>query len=1081
MWVGILGPLEVGAGPGDAVDVGGARLRALLIRLAIDVGRQVTAQRLIDDLWEGDPPAAAANALQALVSRLRGVVGRDLVESTTIGYRLALEPGRLDAVVFERDVTSARRIAEPAGRAAALSRALGLWRGPALADVADAGFAQITVKRLEELRLAAIEDRADAELALGDGAGLVPELEAQHAAHPLRERTCAQLIRAMAASGRQADALGLYERTRHDLAESLGVDPSPALAAAHLAVLRGAETAEGPGAKTAAAPGAAPPRAADRGPRTNIPARLTSFVGRDEEIKRLGELLEVSRLVTLTGPGGAGKTRLACEVAARKDPLEDGVWFVQLAPVRSESALTTAVLESIGMPEASWEIKELTSPLDRLLETLEFKRLLIVLDNCEHLIGPVAALTDRMLAAAPGVRVLATSREPLGITGEMLCPVPSLPVPPEDAVADDPLADDALSYGAVRLFADRVSAVRPGFALDTRTTPPAIEICRALDGIPLAIELAAARLRTLTLAQVAERLDDRFRLLTVGSRTALPRHQTLRAVVDWSWDLLDDAEREVLRRLSAFPGGADPEAAECVCGPIDVVAALIDKSLLVAAEHGEQIRYRLLETVRVYAAERLAESGEEAAVRTAHAAYYVDLAERADPELRRGDQARWTDRLTAERANCAAALRFAIDTGDVRTGLRLFGALMWFWVITDFEMEAIEPGVELCRLAGDAPPPGLAEPFVMCTTMAKLAPSLTENEHPPTDTMLPILREALRALPQPVRHPLLIVGATLAAMLTGDADAVHEALAAMHGHGDPWVRAIGRTLEAHFALNEGRPDEALAGFRASRAAFSELGDRFGLAFSLGGLGIALQAIGRYDEAIAAYDDARRTSGPDGIGPMLINAAKARMAAGDLDRARADVLEAIRMFERKGGQQDDLADGHVALSELARREDDLAGAADELGRASRLVEPRAHRIGFDQMHAITLTKLGCLAEQRGEPAEARRLHERATAITGRMLMMAGPVLAMVAEGWAALYAATAEFAVAAELLGIAHTVHGCRDESSLEVRRTVVATTAALGADGFAAAYERGRAVPRAEAMSALCQRAGIPVPGVSDP
>ncbi len=428
-----------------------------------------------------------------------------------------------------------------------------------------------------------------------------------------------------------------------------------------------------------------------------------------------------------------------------------------LAPVRDALDVPQAVLTALGLNEAGWSADPVESarlaaqpPLDRLADALAARQLILVLDNCEHLVDAVAWLAARVLARAPGVRILATSREPLGITGETLCPVPSLPVPPDDAGPEE-----AAQYPAIALFVDRAAAVRPGFALGPEVLGPVSRICRALDGIPLAIELAAARLRALTADQVADRLDDRFRLLSVGSRGALPRHQTLRAIVDWSWDLLGEPERAVLRRLSVFSGGATPASAEYVCalgaggpgtadaapggpagdrafpgpaGPapggrapmvtdpaavIDVVASLVDKSLVTAAGERE-VRYRLLETVRAYAADRLAEAGEADAARAAHAAYFVTLAEHAEPLLRSREQVTWLDRLTAEHDNCIAALRRSLDAGDVATALRLVRALGWFWIMRDYEAEAAQWATAAADLAGDTPPPGLEDAYALC-------------------------------------------------------------------------------------------------------------------------------------------------------------------------------------------------------------------------------------------------------------------------------------------------------------------------------------------------------------------------------
>ena len=357
------------------------------------------------------------------------------------------------------------------------------------------------------------------------------------------------------------------------------------------------------------------------------------------------------------------------------------------------------MLAALGIPEVVWVADARRAlappPLERLADALASQRLLLVLDNCEHVIDAVARLAARVLADAPGVRILATSREPLGVTGETLCPVPSLPLPPAGAGAAE-----ATRYAAIRLFRDRAAAVRPGFTVDEDTVAPVIAICTALDGIPLAIELAAARLRSLTLTQVESRLNDRFRLLGTGPRATPDRHQTLRAIVDWSWDLLGGAERAVLRRLSVFRGGATPDAAEPDLRPpgtgpgaasdigdvIDVIASLVDKSLVTATGNTD-VRYRLLETVRVYADERLTEAGEKQQVQAAHAAYFLAMAEDAEPRLRTAEQLLWLDRLNADHDNFSAALRYALDRRDGELGLRLVASLMWYWVMLDFDAE----------------------------------------------------------------------------------------------------------------------------------------------------------------------------------------------------------------------------------------------------------------------------------------------------------------------------------------------------------------------------------------------------------
>ena len=429
MRVGILGPLTVDGDDGP-VDVGGARLRALLIRLAIDVGRTVDSERLADALWGDQPPADQANALQSLVSRLRRVLpDRDVIVSVPTGYRLALPAGNIDVTSFEqlaRDGRNALDATDAEGAATLLRRALDLWRGDALADVADAPFAIAAATRLEELRLAAVEDRIEADLALGRHQDVVGELEALAAEHPLRERLRGLQMRALYAAGRQAAALSAYDETRRQLADQLGVDPSPALQQVHLAVLRA-----DPGLH--ATPTQPPAR-------SNLRTALTSFVGRENDLARIGELLERSRLVTLVGPGGAGKTRLASEAAAAlvqrpsNGPVfDDGVWLVELAPVTDPADIAQAVLGSLTLREKRMlDNRSPSAPQDamsRLVDAFSTGSALLLLDNCEHLIEGAAQLADHLLSRCPDLRVLATSREPLGIFGEALCPVTSLGLP----------------------------------------------------------------------------------------------------------------------------------------------------------------------------------------------------------------------------------------------------------------------------------------------------------------------------------------------------------------------------------------------------------------------------------------------------------------------------------------------------------------------------------------------------------------------------------------------------------------------------------------------------------------------------
>jgi predicted ATPase/DNA-binding SARP family transcriptional activator len=1108
------------------VRLGGPRLRALLIRLALDPGRAVAADRLAGDLWPGDGPDQAApadsgNALQALVSRVRHAAGPGIIEHRAGGYLLAVDPGDVDTTQFERAVGAGRAAlaaGDPEAGAALLRRALDLWRGPALVDVEDAAFAAGPVARLEELRLAATEDRIEADLALGRGAELAPEAEELATAHPLRERLRGQLMRVLYLAGRQGDALAVYEDTRRVLAERLGVDPSPALSAVHLAILRadpelGRPAGNGsvPAAPAAAAPapaasapaasapassapassapaspvpadlvpeGPAPADPVLAVPRTsNLPAQLTSFVGRDEELNRVSKLLGEGRLVILTGPGGTGKTRLALEAAARlADQMPDGVWFVPLAPVGDALDVPQAVLSVIGPPDPIWmpdadPVRVVLPPLDRLADMLATRQLVLVLDNCEHLVGAVARLAGRVLAEAPGVRILATSREPLGVTGETLCPVPSLPLPPDDATPAQ-----AQEYGSVRLLAERGAAVRPGFTIDEVSAEPVIRICRALDGNPLAIELAAARLRSLTPAQVASRLDDRFSLLTAGSRTALPRHQTLRAIVDWSWDLLGEAERTVLRRLSVFSGGATPAAAEQVCGPagdsaglIDVIASLVDKSLVTATGEAE-VRYRLLETVRAYAAERLAEAGEEEQIRAAHARYFLDLAEQGEPMLRSSEQLTWLARLTAEHDNFAAGLRTAIAARDTGTGLRLVAALAWFWIMRDYEAEAGEWATSVRDMAGGSAPPGLADAYAICYILAVISAAAQAEDPPPTLLPDTLATAASIAGPAP-RHPLLLIAQPMLAYFGGDLQRTQDELSLLGNHPDPWVRAAQHALRGHLALNVGQVDEAAADLAHGHQDFQAIGDRWGMILCLSGLGEVEMARNHPDQALRILREARghAASGLHGnfSDMMLIPMGLARARSGDPEGARADLERGIRIAERIG-EHDDEAKGYLALAELARQGGQLDQARQFVGRAVEIAEPHLRRPGMNSVVMSAYSKLGCLHEQQGDVTGAAEWHAKAMALAAgspEIFLPNHPILAELVEGIAALTAARGEPGRAAELLGLAHTLHGFRDAASLEVARTAEAATTALGAGAFDAAYARGRSLTRADAVA----------------
>jgi predicted ATPase/DNA-binding SARP family transcriptional activator len=1065
--IGILGPLEVRAA-GRRVEVGGARLRALLILLALEAGRVIPAERLIDDLWDDDPPAGAPNALQSLVSRLRAALGdgRDLVESHAAGYLLAVAREDVDAHDFEARVGRARRAGDPSASASGLRAALALWRGPALSDVMGAPFAEGPIARLEGLRRAANEERIEADLVLGRHAELIPELSALTAADPLREPLRGQLMRALYGAGRQADALAVYDQTKHALAQTLGVDPSPELERVYLAVLR-----REPGLAPAAPEG---PRALAGldAPRTNIRAQLTSFIGRDEDLHRVGKLLGEGRLVTLTGPGGAGKTRLSMESAARLGELmPDGVWFVELAPVTDPAEVPHAVLSVLGLREMALltrarapgaPVPDMVDPLDRLAEALAGKRMLLLLDNCEHLVDAAARLADRLLADSPGVRILTTSREPLGITGETLWPVDPLALPPEDA------SEDAMTYPSVRLFADRAAAVRPGFAVTEANAAPVVRICRALDGMPLAIELAAARMRALTPEQVAARLGDRFRLLTAGSRTALPRHQTLRAVVEWSWDLLGAAEQALWRRLSIFAGGATVESAEAVCSGgelpaadvLDVLTALVDKSLVLITGDGEP-RYRMLETIRAYGLERLAEAGEEERVRGAHVAYFVRLAETAEPELRGRRQMSWLGRLSAEHDNLHAGMRWAISRRDTPVAVRFCAALGWYWWLRGHRAESGEltaAVLELPELPQD-------QTTALAHGMAAFS-SVGQRDYEHVKDLLTRASQICDAETEPLRHPLLrVLRPILHLFESGMESRSLEALTPLFDDPDPWLRALAHLMHGQIGINGGLAEDADAHFAAGLAGFRVLGDRWGMSFSLMSQAEIVSWRGEHGRSIELYEEALALLAELGAsedGPWLYNRlANQLWLVGDRERAKKLVAEALLVAERNGSVEG-LAVVHMQVGEFARRAGDQVEARQRLERAHDLVRDLP---GPRQMRAMITSGLGFVTAAEGDLEGARARHVEA--LQDAVSSHDAPVIALVLVGFADVALRRGDPDRVARVLGACQGIRGMNDRSNPDGPRLERAARAALGTEAFEAAYASGCAMTVDDVLALL--------------
>ncbi|MDI1291024.1 MAG: AfsR/SARP family transcriptional regulator, partial [bacterium] len=560
----------------------------------------------------------------------------------------------------------------------------------------------------------------------------------------------------------------------------------------------------------------------------------------------------------------------------------------------------------------------------RLLDALVDSRTLILFDNCEHLIDSAAQLADLILTRCPGVRILATSREALGISGEELFAVPPLGMP-----AADSSVEDAIGHDAVRLFADRAGSLHDGFVLDDSNVAAVVEICRRLDGLPLAIELAAARTRSLPVDEIARRLSDRFRLLTGGSRTAMPRHRTLRAVVEWSWDLMSADEVLLADRLSVFPGGSTPASAAAVVDGAwtqtrvdDVLAALVDKSILTLTDDTET-RYRMLETIREYGTERLVDAGEIAEVRQLHARYFRDVAEAAAPHLMTAGQVPWFRLLARERDNMLAALRFTIDSGDAATAIRTTAAMGMYWMLRGSHTEASD----WLRAALEVP--GESDPDSRLTVEALNAfGALAGAEGMAQAEQTIEVLERARDSSAPIARGLAALALPLMQLINGDIATAMRGIDEGLQNDDPWIRAAVRMLRGLFSENAGDPASLRADLTLALEEFTALGERWGRATTLAGLAGVMVTEGDVDEALAAYEEAHdlliEIDASDDLAFMRIRIAQARLRNGDIDRARAELLEVVASTE-KSGAMEQRAFALTALADLARLDGDLAVA------------------------------------------------------------------------------------------------------------------------------------------------------------
>jgi predicted ATPase/DNA-binding SARP family transcriptional activator len=907
----ILGPIEALL-DGRPAPLGAPKQRGLLALLLVNRRSVLTAEQLVDGLWGESPPASAVQSLQVYVHGLRRTLGSERIETAGSGYRAVVAEDELDLDRFERTTERARAALE-AGQAddAAkdLREALALWRGPALADVPAETRRAAEADRLEELRLTALELRHDAELACGRHDSIVAELETLTTEHPYRERFLEQRLLALYRCGRQAEALEVYRNARELLAEELGLEPSPAVQELERAILRQEPSLAPPVAQTRSTP--------------QLPVPPTPLVGRLLELAAVSALFreEGVRLVTLTGPGGTGKTRLGLAVAHELEPeLRDGAVFVNLAPVSSPELVEPTIAEALGIQEGEVgaHVRE--------------RRMLLVLDNFEQLLAAAPAVGE-LLAASPGLLVLATSRAPLRLAGEHEYPVPPFDTPEAGLPFETLVQSDAL-----RLFAARARSVDPGFQLDENRAADIARVCARLDGLPLAIELAAARSKVLAPAEILERLGREAQLLETGPRDAPARQQTLAATIRWSYDLLRPAEQRAFARLGVFSGGCTLEAAEQVCElTLETLASLVDNNLL----RRRDSRFTMLETVRQFAVERLEET-DAAEVRRRHAEWLTELAEAAKAANLGGeDPVPWLDRIEVEHGNVRAALDWAIGA-DVALALQLVSALRPFWEVRGHWAEGLR-WADLALAADDGAPRELVTATVAFAAGAALRLGELARADELYREVLDLAREQADA--------------------EGEARALSDLGTVAAVRGDlPNARAL---LEQSVEL------------------YRELGVPRGLAIALSNLGDAAGQQDRFDEAIAVTTEAlaiQRELGDRGRQAIsLYNLGYYALRAGEIEPAR-EWLERSVALTVELGYKEVMAYALASFARIclldgdARRAAHVAGVADRLqADAGVLIQP-VERALFDEAKASAEEELGREYASIHEAARAAPLEE-----------------------------------------------------------------------------------------------------------
>jgi predicted ATPase/DNA-binding SARP family transcriptional activator len=1068
----VLGPLEV-LRDGREVVVSGLRRRALLVRLVVSANEVVPSGRLIEDLWDGRPPPGAAATLQSHVSKLRALLGSDRIRFSDGGYVLTLADGECDVGALNElaEAGRAERADDLETAAAWLEQWLGRWRGEALADVAGASWAAGDVARLEDLRAGAVERLLEVRLGLGDHRTVGGEAERAVSEFPLREGLWSALMLALYRSGRQSDALRAFTRLRTMLGEELGIEPSAELRALEEAILLqkpeldwrpAARVPDSAHKKEMPAGSRRPASSGSLGAFThNLPVQVSSFLGRAEELVLGANLLAATRLLSVVGPGGVGKTRLAYELAeAQLQQFPGGVWVVELASEVDPQRIPALLLSGLGLRDEAAR-----TATETIISYLADRQALVVLDNCEHVVDAAASVVAEMLGSCARLRVLATSRETLRVAGETVWQIGALDLP------DTTEANLALvaAADAVALFCDRAAAARVGFALDIANVATVTTICSRLEGMPLAIELAAARVRTLPLTEIADRLEHSLDLLAKGPRHGDDRHSSLRATLTWSHDLLTPAEQVLFRRLAVFVGGFTLAAADSVCPGeglratkvLDALDGLVDKSLVhLSIDQAGQGRYRLLETVRAYAHERLVLVGELAEHLDRHARFYARLASDCAAKGATGGAC---DRLEADHPNILAALQhvagadLAIEHGRLVLDLSLFWDLRGYWRLGEGELRAY-----LSRADRDG--------MQSAACLRRLGLVATRmGDYPQARAGYGVALTAARQVGDRWEESMSLGGLGHVAWYVADyADSganYGEALAIARELGDPALEAKWLGNLALVAESLGNYAEASSRFETALIIARQTGDRHAEASMLGQMGVLASSVGDYQEALARYEEALvifREIGDRYLeAGYLGNLGRISLRFGDDRAARSRFEEALTLSHALGGRQ---SEGYWigSLGEVACQVGDWQEARSRCEEALAI----AREIGDRRSQQRWLDDLGGIECQLGQHAAARTRYQEALTMARELGKPDDPLL----EGCASLLVALERYEEATEVLGAggaitAQTHRGRSIAEQSQYDASLAACRTHLAEQIFELSYERGLASDWARASA----------------